>query len=105
MPGVSSSGVNNGEEGDNSDIDDGFSIVRRGKGGASKGNNSAAGAKKGSDVRDGSGLLANRQRGFSSPLRPNTRVPTSNLHDMQARDGALVSKFMTFLCRKNTFVY
>ena len=54
------------------------------------------------DMRDSSGLLANRQRGFS--ISKSTRVPTTNLNDMQAKEGSLVSKFMTFLCRKNTFV-
>ena len=52
---------------------------------------------------DDTGLSAGRQRGFLSQdrVKPDTRVPTTNLHDMQAKEGALVSKFMTFLCRKN----
>ena len=72
--------------------DDGFSVVKRGKGG-----------KGGQDMRDSSGLASNRQRGFST-TKTNARVPTTNLNAMQAKEGALVSKFMTFLCRKNTFV-
>ena len=72
--------------------DDSFQVVRRGKN------------KNGSqEMKDSSGLNANRQRGFSSS-KPNVRIPTSTLADMQAKEGSLVSKFMTFLCRKNTFV-
>ena len=71
------------------DGDDGFSVVsnKRAKGGGAKGGNSMGMNK---DTRDGSGLLSNRQRGFST-TKPNTRIPTSNLNDMQAKEGALVS--------------
>ena len=82
---------------DNSSDDEGFSLV--------KGKQNRKGVKR-QEARDESGLSANRQRGFSSQVtvKPNTRVPTTNLHDMQAKEGSLVSKFMTFLCWKNTFV-
>ena len=82
---------------------DGFSVVKRGRGGGNKGSSGNV-INGNQEIRDSSGLLANRQRGFSSSSRANVRVPTTNLQDMQAKDGALVSKFMTFLCRKNTFV-
>ena len=83
--------------GDLSGSDDGFNIVR-----GKRFNKKFNVARK-----DESGLNADRQRSFSSQDRHkiDTRVPTSNLNDMQAKEGALVSKFMTFLCRKNTFVF
>ena len=50
---------------------------------------------------DSSGLNPDRQRGF----KPDARVTTTTLNDMRAKEGALVSRFMTFLNRKNTFVF
>ena len=52
---------------------------------------------------DGSGLNVNRQRGFN--FQQNMRIATTSLNDMRAKEGAIVSKFMTFLKRKNTFVF
>ena len=34
-----------------------------------------------------------------------SRIETTTLNEMRARDGVLVSRFMTFLNRKNTFVF
>ena len=50
---------------------------------------------------DSSGLNPDRQRGFQQ----GARVTTTTLNDMRAKEGALVSRFMTFLNRKNTFVF
>ena len=85
------------ESGDNRGSDDvegdGFSVVKRARGGAKNGNNNVNGRQNVQDKRDvrrdESGLLSNRQRGFSAS-KFSTRVPTSNLQDMQAKDGALV---------------
>ena len=49
----------------------------------------------------GDGLNPNRQRGFG---RQQPRIETPTLNDMKAKQGAIVSKFMTFLNRKNTAV-
>ena len=38
-------------------------------------------------------LNADRQRGF----QPSARIVTTTLNDMRAKEGALVSRFMTFL--------
>ena len=45
------------------------------------------------------GLNPNRQRGFGT-----RRIETPTLNDMRARQGAVVSKFMNFMQRKNTVV-
>ena len=45
------------------------------------------------------GLNPNRQRGFGP-----RRIETPTLNDMRARQGAVVSKFMNFMQRKNTVV-
>ena len=55
---------------------------------------SGARANVGSD-----GLNPNRQRGFGLK-----RIETPTLNDMRARQGAVVSKFMNFMQRKNTVV-
>ena len=48
--------------------------------------------------RGGDGLNPNRLRGFGG----QSRIETSTLNDMKAKQGAIVSKFMTFANRKNT---
>ena len=53
----------------------------------------AAYVNKGSD-----GLNPNRQRGFAA----QSRIETPTLNDMKAKQGAIVSKFMTFAKRMNT---
>ena len=47
-------------------------------------------------VKDNSGLFANRPRGFG--------LETPSLRDMKAKQGAIVSKFMTFFQRKYSLV-
>ena len=47
------------------------------------------------------GLNPNRQRGFGATI---TRIETTTLNDMRARQGAVVGKFMNFIQRKNTVV-
>ena len=61
-------------------------------------NDNNLGARK---KNDSSGLNPDRQRGF----QPSARVTTTTLNDMRAKEGALVSRFMTFHYRKNTFVF
>ena len=46
------------------------------------------------------GLSQNRQKGFVN----QRRIETPSLNDMRARQGAVVSKFMTFMNRKNTLM-
>ena len=48
--------------------------------------------------RGSEGLNPNRQRGFNW----QTRIVTPTLNDMKAKQGAVVSKFMTFMNRKNS---
>ena len=60
---------------------------------------SGMGASSDSVVSKGSdGLNPNRQRGFDA----KTRIETPTLNDMKAKQCAVVSKFMTFMNRKNT---
>ena len=47
---------------------------------------------------DRSGLNPARQRGFNMPQR----IETPTLNDMKAKQGAIVSKFMTFMNRKES---
>ena len=77
----------------------------RGGGGVVRGRGGQA--NQGSDVgycgaraKGGVGLNPNRQRGFNW----QTRIETPTLNDMKAKQGAVVSKFMTFMNRKNTIV-
>ena len=56
-------------------------------------------------VRDHGGLNPNRQRCFSDQHQyVATRVETPTLNDMRAKQGALVSRFMTFFQRKCSLV-
>ena len=98
--------VNNRAIGDNSDSD-GFSVVRRGSGGLSSGGYGEGKApsyvvnseERGqSSSMGGDGLNPNRQKGFNW----QGRIETPTLNDMKAKQGAIVSKFMTFSNRKNT---
>ena len=50
---------------------------------------------------DRSGMNPNRQKGFGSAA---SRIETPSLSDMQARQGAIVARFMTFAQRKSSFV-
>ena len=49
------------------------------------------------------GLSPNRQRGFSDQNVP-VRVETPSLNEMREKQGALVSRFMTFFQRKCSLV-
>ena len=74
---------------------------RGGPAGPSGGNRKIPGMGAGGDqnMNKGSdGLNPNRQKGFS----PQPRIETPTLNDMKAKQGAIVSKFMTFANRKNT---
>ena len=51
--------------------------------------------------RNESGLNPNRQRGFGNK---NTRIETPTLMDMQAKQGAVVSKFLTFNRKKSLMI-
>ena len=55
----------------------------------------------GARQRDIPGLYPGRQRGFQGWQR---RIETPSLNDMRAKQGAVVSKFMTFMNRKNTLM-
>ena len=48
--------------------------------------------------KNSDGLNPNRQRGFNA----QSRIETPTLNDMKAKQGAIVSRFMTFANRKNT---
>ena len=48
--------------------------------------------------RGNGGLNPNRQRGFGT----TGRIETPSLNDMRAKQGAVVSKFLTFMNRKKT---
>ena len=69
----------------------------KGNGGRGLGNSSVvdSGLNGGSGSVNGDGLNPNRQRGF-------IRIETPTLNDMKAKQGAIVSKFMTFMNRINT---
>ena len=67
----------------------------RGRGGQSGGSD---GGIEGARQRINDGLNPNRQRGFNW----QTRIVTPTLNDMRARQGAVVSKFLTFMNRKNS---
>ena len=57
----------------------------------------AAGAKGGrNEGRAADGLNPSRQRGFAW----QSKIETPTLNDMKAKQGAIVSRFMTFLNRK-----
>ena len=55
---------------------------------------------------DPSGLNPNRQMGFrgNSAIEPNSRIETSTSSKMQAKQGSIVARFMTFLQRKSSLV-
>ena len=57
----------------------------------------------GARKRDGSGLNPNRVRGFGMQ-QGSARLETPSVNDLRAKQGAIVSKFMTFLQRKNSLV-
>ena len=67
----------------------------RGRGAHSGG---GSGGPEGASQRVNDGLNPNRQRGFNW----QSRIETSTLNDMKAKQGAVVSKFMTFMNRKNS---
>ena len=71
--------------------------VFRGRGGQGQRRDSDSGAG-GARAQYIDGLNPNRQRGFNV----QTRIVTPTLNDMKAKQGAVVSKFMTFMNRKNT---
>ena len=74
--------------------------VRGGRGGRG----GVWGDSVGSSERFGSGgLNPNRQRGFSDQ-HVTARVETPSLNEMRAKQGALVSRFMTFFQRKCSLV-
>ena len=54
----------------------------------------------GSVLLDSSGLNAKRQKGFGQ----RGRIETPTLNDIQAKQGAVVSKFLTFLNRKRSLM-
>ena len=66
----------------------------RGRGGHSGGDGGPEGVRQ----RGNEGLNPHRQRGFNW----QTRIVTPTLNDMKAKQGAVVSKFMTFMNRKNS---
>ena len=68
---------------------------QRGRGGHSGG---SEGGLDGAKQRGNEGLNPKRQRGFN--WQP--RIVTPTLNDMKAKQGAVVSKFMTFMNRKNS---
>ena len=69
---------------------------QRGRGGAyNQGNDGGPGGVR---HRVNDGLNPNRQRGFNW----QARIDTPTLNDMKAKQGAVVSKFMTFMNRKNS---
>ena len=55
---------------------------------------------RGDGQQSNDGLNPSRQRGFNW----QQRIETPTLNDMKARQGAVVSKFMTFNNRKNTAI-
>ena len=70
--------------------------ANRGRGGhghSQSSDNGSGGARPRND-----GLNPNRQKGFNW----QTRIITPTLNDMKAKQGAVVSKFMTFMSRKNS---
>ena len=75
----------------------GFQVTRMTRGGAGGG---AVGVNRGRGGQSGGsdGLNPNRQRGFNW----QTRIVTPTLNDMRAKQGAVVSKFLTFMNRKNS---
>ena len=89
-------GMNRGGAGGGGSVRGGNGSVR-GRGGRDMSDLGSGGArpKGGSD-----GLNPNRQRGFNW----QTRIETPTLNDMRAKQGAVVSKFMTFMNRKNTIM-
>ena len=68
--------------------------------GRARNSESEAGAG-GARQRDIPGLNPRRDRGFQGWQR---RIETPSLNDMRAKQGAVVSKFMTFMNRKNTLM-
>ena len=67
----------------------------RGRGGYNQGSDTGSGGNR---PRVNDGLNPNRQRGFNW----QARIDTPTLNDMKAKQGAVVSKFMTFMNRKNS---
>ena len=53
---------------------------------------------------DGSGLAANRQRGFGQRRNLVNRFEAPSMNEIRARQEAVVANFLTFFQRKNTLV-
>ena len=73
-----------------------------GNGGGNKGRDSDGGRSQSRMLSDSNGLNPNRQKGFGAAA--SKRIETPSLNDMRARQGAVVSKFLNFMHRKNTVV-
>ena len=69
--------------------------------GGGEGNGGGMGSPR-NDRMSGDGLNPHRQKGFGAAA--SRRIETPTLNDMRARQGAVVSKFMNFMLRKNTIV-
>ena len=94
--GPSTPGMQRGGGGGGGHGDRGGAGGYRGRGGG-HGQNSDNGSG-GARHRGNDGLNPNRQKGFNW----QTRIVTPTLNDMKAKQGAVVSKFMTFMSRKNS---
>ena len=55
-------------------------------------------------VREQAGLNSYRMKGFGRQQSGSVRVETPTLSSMKAKQGAIVSKFMTFFQRKFTLL-
>ena len=88
MPGGGGGGGGHGDRGGG---------ANRGRGGHGHSQSSDNGSG-GSRHRGNDGLNPNRQKGFNW----QTRIVTPTLNDMKAKQGAVVSKFMNFMSRKNS---
>ena len=75
-----------------------------GGGGGVPGGNGALNGDMGMGVREQAGLNPYRMKGFVRQQSGSVRVETPTLSGMKAKQGAIVSKFMTFFQRKFTLV-
>ena len=75
-----------------------------GGGGGVPGGNGALNGVMGMGVREQAGLNPYRMKGFARQQSGSVRVETPTLSSMKAKQGAIVSKFMTFFQRKFTLL-